>query len=149
MANLKEFGMKLADKITTFIGSWTFIIIQSTLLTFWIILNVTKIVHFDLYPFILLNLFLSFEAAYATPMILMSSSRQSDRDREQLQKDIDLDEDTNHVINGISQVLDSLKQEIQLDKQALRDHSHTKAELDKLTLDIKAINKKLDKLLKK
>jgi uncharacterized membrane protein len=149
MIDFKEFGMKLADKITTFIGSWTFIIIQSSLLTLWIILNVTKIVHFDLYPFILLNLFLSFEAAYATPMILMSSSRQSERDRQQLQKDIDLDENTNQVINRISLVLESIKEDIQLDKQALRDHSHTKVELNKLTSDIKAVNKKLDKLLKK
>ena len=54
----KEFSMKLADKIAEFIGSWTFIVIQSTILTIWVILNVTGVLHFDQYPFILLNLFL-------------------------------------------------------------------------------------------
>jgi uncharacterized membrane protein len=110
--NLKEFGIKLADIITEFIGSWKFIIIQSILLTLWIALNTFKIVNFDPYPFIFLNLFLSFEAAYATPLILMSSNRQSDRDRTHLIHDVQIDEETNIIIK-------KLAEDIRIDKTAL------------------------------
>jgi uncharacterized membrane protein len=64
------------------IGSWPFIITQSVILLIWIILNVTAwINHWDPYPFILLNLMLSFQAAYAGPVIMMSQNRQSAKDR--------------------------------------------------------------------
>jgi uncharacterized membrane protein len=60
------------------VGSWTFIIIQSILLAIWVILNVLAWVkHWDPYPFILLNLALSFQAAYASPIIMMSQNRQA------------------------------------------------------------------------
>ena len=101
MKQLKNFSINLADNIASFLGSWNFIIIQSSILLIWIFINVDKIVNFDPYPFILLNLFLSFEAAYATPLILMSSNRQSERDREHLIKDVALDEETNIVIKKL------------------------------------------------
>lgn len=112
LMNLKEFSVKLADKIAEFIGSWTFIVIQSTILTIWVILNVTGIAHFDQYPFILLNLFLSFEAAYATPLILMSSTRQGEKDREHLLHDLALDEEANVILK-------KLVEDIRIDKTAL------------------------------
>ena len=64
-------------------GSWPFIIVQSILLTLWIGLNVSELVFraWDPYPFILLNLMLSFQAAYAAPFIMMSQNRQSAKDR--------------------------------------------------------------------
>ena len=69
-------------------GSWSFIIIQSVILTIWIILNVVAwIGHWDPYPFILLNLALSFQAAYAAPFIMISQNRQADRDRHQAEED--------------------------------------------------------------
>jgi uncharacterized membrane protein len=69
-------------------GSWSFIIIQSVILAFWIILNVMAwIGHWDPYPFILLNLALSFQAAYAAPFIMISQNRQADRDRHQAEED--------------------------------------------------------------
>ncbi len=75
-------GQRIADSVADTIGSWRFIIFQSTALTIWIILNVTAWVnHWDPYPFILLNLMLSFQAAYSGPFIMMSQNRQASKDR--------------------------------------------------------------------
>ena len=72
-------------------GSWKFIIIQSTLLAFWVALNVTAFInHWDPYPFILLNLALSFQAAYAAPIIMMSQNRQAEKDRLQSKNDYEI-----------------------------------------------------------
>jgi uncharacterized membrane protein len=109
-------GDKIADTVTEIVGSWRFIIIQSCLLTIWIILNITAwIVHWDPYPFILLNLALSFQAAYATPFILMSQNRQSMVDRENAQQDLDCDIKAEMEIELLHEKLDSLKdKEIEL-----------------------------------
>jgi uncharacterized membrane protein len=75
-------GQRIADQVAATMGSWPFIIIQSILLSAWIALNVTAIIyHWDPYPFILLNLMLSFQAAYAAPFIMMSQNRQAQKDR--------------------------------------------------------------------
>ena len=75
-------GQKIADLVASTMGSWRFIIIQSTILLLWIGLNVTAYIqHWDPYPFILLNLALSFQAAYAAPFIMMSQNRQQEIDR--------------------------------------------------------------------
>ena len=75
-------GQRIADKVADTIGSWPFIITQSIILAVWIALNLTAwINHWDPYPFILLNLMLSFQAAYAGPVIMMSQNRQSSKDR--------------------------------------------------------------------
>lgn len=76
------FGQKASDWIANKVGSWQFIISQSILLTIWAILNITAWVqHWDPYPFILMNLVLSLQAAYTAPMIMMSQNRKADRDR--------------------------------------------------------------------
>ena len=70
-------GEKLADHIATVVGSWTFIIVQSILLFVWLVLNVVHgVAHWDPYPYTLLNLVLAFEAAFASPIIMMSQNRQ-------------------------------------------------------------------------
>lgn len=75
-------GERIADKVADTIGSWRFIIIQSMLIVLWITLNVVAWVeHWDPYPFILMNVMLSFQAAYAGPVIMMSQNRQSAKDR--------------------------------------------------------------------
>ena len=75
-------GQRSADWVARNIGSWKFIIIQSLLLTVWVILNVTAFIyHWDPYPFILMNLILSLQAAYTAPIIMMSQNRQAERDR--------------------------------------------------------------------
>jgi uncharacterized membrane protein len=81
-------GQRIADTVAATMGSWTFIIVQSVLLTLWIALNlVAWIEHWDPYPFILLNLALSFQAAYAAPFIMISQNRQAERDRHQAEED--------------------------------------------------------------
>ena len=82
------FGQKIADAVAATMGSWTFIILQSVILAFWIVVNVIAwISHWDPYPFILLNLALSFQAAYAAPFIMISQNRQAERDRHQAEED--------------------------------------------------------------
>ena len=85
------FGQRLADRVAEVIGSWRFIVIQSTLLAIWITLNVTAyIYHWDPYPFILLNLALSFQAAYAAPIIMMSQNRKEEKDHQQAKNDYEV-----------------------------------------------------------
>jgi uncharacterized membrane protein len=76
-------GARLADAVAAAVGSWRFIVVQSTLLVAWIIGNATiGSGAWDPFPFILLNLMLSFQAAYTAPIIMMSQNRLSDVDRE-------------------------------------------------------------------
>lgn len=85
------FGQRLADRFAEVIGSWRFILIQSTLLAVWIALNVAAWMrHWDPYPFILLNLALSFQAAYAAPIIMMSQNRKSEKDHQQAKNDYEV-----------------------------------------------------------
>ncbi len=84
-------GQRVADRVAEIIGSWRFIIIQSTLLAVWIALNITAYFYrWDPYPFILLNLALSFQAAYAAPIIMMSQNRQSEKDHLQAKNDYEV-----------------------------------------------------------
>lgn len=129
---IKNFGIDLADKITSFVGSWKFIILQSVILIAWMIININNMVEFDPYPFILMNLFLSAQAAYATPMILMSGNRQSEKDRRELLKDLRVDQDTNTVVSSMLEILKDIEEDIKLDKQAIKDHAEILLELKKL-----------------
>jgi uncharacterized membrane protein len=84
-------GQRIADRLAAVMGSWGFIITQSILLTFWITLNVVAYInHWDPYPFILLNLALSFQAAYAAPIIMMSQNRQAAKDRLMAEQDYEV-----------------------------------------------------------
>jgi len=75
-------SQKLADWVANGMGSWNFIIIQSLIVLAWIVMNIIGwISHWDPYPFILLNLLFSTQAAYAAPIIMMSQNRQNQRDR--------------------------------------------------------------------
>jgi uncharacterized membrane protein len=76
-----SFGQLAADRIANVMGSWTFIIVQSIFVSGWIILNLVAFLsHWDAYPFILLNLLFSTQAAYAAPIIMMSQNRQAQKD---------------------------------------------------------------------
>jgi uncharacterized membrane protein len=83
------FGQKLADKVASFGGSWTFIVSFGIFITIWILLNILILQsnNFDPYPFILLNLILSCIAALQAPVIMMSQNRQEEKDRERSKKD--------------------------------------------------------------
>ena len=81
-------GQKIADFVATGMGSWMFIIIQTFIVALWVILNLVGwFNHWDVYPFILLNLLFSTQAAYAAPVIMMAQNRQNERDRFQAAED--------------------------------------------------------------
>ena len=90
----RSLGQQVADKIASVVGGWPFIITQSFILGVWIISNVYLALHykekaFDPYPFILLNLVLSFQAAYTGPIVMMSQNRQNEKDRMSAQSDFE------------------------------------------------------------
>ena len=86
-------GDRIADRVAAFIGSWAFIIGQTGIMALWIVVNTLALfgfMRFDEYPFVFLNLFMSAEAAFATPLILMSQNRSAERDREHAQTDFEV-----------------------------------------------------------
>jgi len=105
------FGQRASDRIASIVGSWPFIIVQSIFLTVWVILNVVAVIrHWDPYPFILMNLILSMQAAYTAPIIMMSQNRQAARDR--------LEAHNDYIIN----------QTAEAEIRAVMDHLETQAE---------------------
>ena len=104
-------GQRIADAVAATMGSWTFIIAQSVALMFWIALNVTAYVkQWDPYPFILLNLALSFQAAYAAPFIMMSQNRQQDIDRKSAETDYQINIKAELEIELLHQKIDELRE---------------------------------------
>jgi uncharacterized membrane protein len=104
-------GERVADWVAATMGSWNFIIIQSVILFVWIVLNVTAFVqNWDPYPFILLNLVLSFQAAYAAPVIMMSQNRQAAIDRQAAQNDYQINAKAELEIELLHQKLDLLRE---------------------------------------
>jgi uncharacterized membrane protein len=87
-----SFGMK-AEAFARFFGTPMFLIGQTAIVFVWIALNATHVIHFDLYPFILLNLAFSTQAAYAAPLILLAATRQADRDKAHAEADAQHRED--------------------------------------------------------
>jgi uncharacterized membrane protein len=80
------FALK-AEAFARFFGTPAFILGQTIVVVLWIVLNATGVVHFDLYPFILLNLGFSLQAAYASPFILLAQTRQAERDKHNVEAD--------------------------------------------------------------
>ncbi|MGH2566219.1 MAG: DUF1003 domain-containing protein [Ginsengibacter sp.] len=111
-----SFGEKLADKVANGMGSWTFIISQTIFVVLWMALNIVGFMyHWDVYPFILLNLLFSTQAAYAAPIIMMAQNRQNERDRMQAQKDYQTNAEAKIEIEALQQKLNSIEVE-KLDK---------------------------------
>jgi uncharacterized membrane protein len=104
-------GQRVADTVAATMGSWRFIIIQTTILILWIALNIIGwISHWDPYPFILLNLALSFQAAYAAPFIMMSQNRQQDIDRKHAETDFKINVKAELEIELLHQKIDALRE---------------------------------------
>ena len=104
-------GQRIADTVAANMGSWRFIIIQSAILVVWIILNVTAYIQqWDPYPFILLNLALSFQAAYAAPFIMMSQNRQQDIDRQKAENDFQVNVKAELEIELLRLKIDELRE---------------------------------------
>ncbi|MDX1415404.1 MAG: DUF1003 domain-containing protein [Candidatus Promineifilaceae bacterium] len=95
-------GERAADWVASAVGSWSFIIGQIIFLMAWVILNVTAwIKHWDPYPFILMNLFLSMQAALTAPVIMMSQNRQSKRDRLEARNDYMINQKAEEEIRAV------------------------------------------------
>jgi uncharacterized membrane protein len=106
-----SFGDRVADRVAAAVGSWPFIIVQTAVLIVWMVLNVTAYVrHWDPYPFILLNLALSFQAAYSAPFIMMSQNRQAAIDRADARHDYDVNVKAELEIELLHQKLDLLRE---------------------------------------
>jgi uncharacterized membrane protein len=146
-------GDRIADQVAATMGSWRFIIIMSTLLMAWITLNVAAIIyHWDPYPFILLNLMLSFQAAYAAPFIMMSQNRQAAKDRLMAESDyhcnVKGEEEVRHIMEHLDHQDTVILQILQhMDAQHKEVLEHL-ARLDpetarRLGMDIQEVSKEL------
>ena len=105
-----SFSQKLADRVAKVIGSWTFIIWQTVFVIGWMSLNIFGAIrHWDAYPFILLNLLFSTQAAYAAPIIMMAQNRQNERDRAQAQKDYETNTQAKLEIEALQEKLNFIE----------------------------------------
>lgn len=139
----RTFGERIADDVAGFAGSWKFIIIFGTILASWIVFNSLEILqpyHFDPYPFILLNLLLSFIAAFQAPFIMMSQNRSEKKQdiayrtifielKELVEQDIEHEQEIKHLEKEIRMDLDKL---IATQKQLL-ESLHQAIKLGQLT----------------
>ena len=104
-------GQRVADGVTSLVGSWKFIIGQSVILAVWIALNIAGYIgRWDPYPFILLNLVLSFQAAYTAPIIMMSQNRQAEIDRQHAANDYRVNVKAELEIELLHQKIDLLRE---------------------------------------
>lgn len=114
-----SFGNRLADAVANGMGSWRFIIIQTVIVLVWMGLNLVGFLqHWDPYPFILLNLLFSTQAAYAAPIIMMSQNRQNDRDRAHAEADYQTNIEAKLEIEALAKQLNKIEVE-KLDKLIL------------------------------
>ena len=105
-----NFGQRLADSVANGMGSWRFIIIQTTIVLLWMVLNLMAYLrHWDPYPFILLNLLFSTQAAYAAPIIMMSQNRQNERDRTQALADYETNIEAKKEIESVVVLLNNIE----------------------------------------
>ena len=107
-------GARIADRVTGFMGSWTFIVVQTVIVMVWLIGNIALLTRpFDPYPFILLNLAFSTQAAYAAPLILLASNRAAIRDRMTLEHaaaEADIEDGQNkQLLEGNQKILERVE----------------------------------------
>ena len=143
----RNFGQKLADSVAAGMGSWRFIIIQSIIVMIWMSLNVVSwCYHWDIYPFILLNLLFSTQAAYAAPIIMMAQNRAAERDRHNAEADYQVNlnnkKEIEHIIIRLNAIeLDKLNKLIEI-MDKLNEHNHE--HLHNITEELKKIKENLD-----
>ena len=115
-------SQKIANYVARVVGSWTFIISQSTILVIWVILNIVAWAqHWDPYPFILMNLFLSLQAAYTAPVIMMSQNRLAARDRIEAHQDFLINQKAEEEVRAILTHLAAQDQALVIIHEILND----------------------------
>jgi uncharacterized membrane protein len=129
-------GARIADRVTGFLGSWRFLVIQTVFVIFWIAGNIVLLFHFDPFPFILLNLAFSTQAAYAAPLILLAGNRAAVRDRltlEHAADQADVEEKQNErLLSGNTQILKRVES---LEESILALERQIKSAVDRLDAD--------------
>lgn len=108
----RRFGDKIADSVSTGMGSWRFIIVQTVIIAVWVSGNVWLFFHFDPFPFIFLNLAFSAQAAYSTPIIMMSQNRAAARDKIQAEHQYEHQEKELILNTQLTKDIHTLTQEI-------------------------------------
>lgn len=111
LENPRSWGDRAADGLTALVGSWRFILIQSALLIAWLVFNSLSASRVDPYPFILLNLLLSFQAAYTAPIIMMSQNRQAELDRRRSIDDYEINRKAELEIETLHEKIDLLREQ--------------------------------------
>jgi uncharacterized membrane protein len=102
------FGQRAADSVAGFMGSWRFVWLQTGVIVVWVAINVLAVVgHFDPYPFILLNLLFSTQAAYASPLILLAQNRSSEHDRRRAEFDYAVNQEALAILKRLEEVRDA------------------------------------------
>jgi len=107
----QSLGERAADAVASVVGSWRFVVVQSALLAAWLLFNIVSTDRVDPYPFILLNLLLSFQAAYTAPIIMMSQNRQSEIDRRRGIEDFEINCKAELEIETLHQKIDLLREQ--------------------------------------
>ena len=131
-----SFG-RTSERLARFLGTGTFLFWQSMLVIAWITLNITGwIGQWDAYPFILLNLAFSTQAAYAAPLILLAQNRQDDRDRISLEEDRNRALQTRAGTEYLAREIAALR--VAINEVATRDY--LRGELDKLRTDLEDLS---------
>lgn len=113
---------RLAEGFARFFGTPLFIVTQTVIVAIWIRTNAVDLVHFDLYPFILLNLAFSTQAAYAAPLILLAATRQAERDKAFADADAKHREELNAQIIELLEVNTALTRQVHVLTQELHGH---------------------------
>lgn len=122
-------GEKIADNVVATMGSWRFIISQALIMVIWITLNLVGwFYHWDLYPFVLLNLVMSAQAAFATPLIMMSQNRQASKDR------LTADNDYKTDVKGEIEICNIMEHLDHQDKLILQLIEHAEAQHQQIIL---------------
>lgn len=149
-------GQKIADDVARFGGSWGFIIIFVCILVFWMVFNSLQLfgIHFDSYPFILLNLFLSCIAAIQAPIIMMSQNRSADRDRLDAENDFHVNLKSEHELRILHAKLDHLSQNqmphsLEVSKVEIEILSEIRSELVELRLRQESLEQSVNGLEQK
>jgi uncharacterized membrane protein len=133
-------GQRIADRVTSFGGSWTFISIFGAVLFLWILFNSLLLIKmgstFDPYPYILLNLVLSMLAAIQAPIILMSQNREADKDRLSAEHDYEVNLKAELEIMALHEKVDLLREKqwtelISIQQEQLKLLNHLKEDLTK------------------
>ena len=144
-------GQRVADRVALMVGSWTFILIQSGIFLIWVAINIYLVVSairqpgslnaWDPYPFILLNLVLSFQAAYTGPVVMMSQNRQTEKDRLMAQHDYEINLKAEEELEV---VMDHLEHQDRLILDAI-----ARLEALQVTPPVREIADKLEEVLKR